>query len=119
MKNKIYSCFIFFIFGFMCFVQMNAEELLLKAHAAHGRDRYKEVKSITYQKRINHFDASGAVLDTVIENHTIDFLNSTSQFSWRLREMILPQYKARIQLRFKLMEFILGIPLQSLKWKKV
>ena len=46
MKNKIYSCFIFFIFGFMCFVQMNAEELLLKAHAAHGRDRYKEVNSM-------------------------------------------------------------------------
>ena len=85
MKNKIYSCFIFFIFGFMCFAQMNAEELLLKALAAHRGDRYKEVKSITYQKRINHFDASGAVLDTVIENHTIDFLNSTSQFSWRLR----------------------------------
>ena len=85
MKNKIYSCFIFFIFGFMCFAQMNAEELLLKALAAHGGDCYKEVKSITYQKRINHFDASGAVLDTVIENHTIDFLNSTSQFSWRLR----------------------------------
>lgn len=85
MKNKIYSCFIFFISGFMCFAQMNTEELLLKALAAHGGDRYKEVKSITYQKRINHFDASGAVLDTVIENHTIDFINSTSQFSWKLR----------------------------------
>ena len=85
MKIKIYSCFYFIISGFMCFAQMNAEELLLKALAAHGGDRYKEVKSITYQKRINHFDASGAVLDTVIENHTIDFLNSTSQFSWRLR----------------------------------
>ena len=69
----------------MCFAQMNANELLLKALAAHGGDRYKEVKSITYQKRINHFDASGALLDTVIENHTIDFVNSTSQFSWRLR----------------------------------
>ena len=68
----------------MCFAQMNAEELLLKALAAHGGDYYKEVKSITYQKRINHFDASGAVLDTVIENHTIDFINSTSQFSWKL-----------------------------------
>jgi hypothetical protein len=68
----------------MCFAQMNAEELLLKALAAHRGDRYKEVKSITYQKRINHFDASGAVLDTVIENHTIDFINSTSQFSWKL-----------------------------------
>jgi hypothetical protein len=84
MKNIIYSCFIFFISGFMCFAQMNAEELLLKALAAHRGDRYKEVKSITYQKRINHFDASGVVLDTVIENHTIDFINSTSQFSWKL-----------------------------------
>jgi hypothetical protein len=82
MKIKIYSYF-FFIPGLMCFAQITAEELLLKALAAHGGNHYKEVKSITYQKKINHFDASGAVLDTVIENHTIDFVNSTSQFSWK------------------------------------
>ena len=57
--------------------------VFFKTLAAHGGNHYKEVKSIAYQKKINHFDASGVVLDTVIENHTIDFVNSTSQFSWK------------------------------------
>ena len=83
MKIIIYSCFFFFIPGLMCFAQITAEELLLKALAAQGRNHYKEVKSIAYRKKINYFDASGTVLDTVIENHTIDFVNSTSQFSWK------------------------------------
>ena len=86
MKIKFYSSFFFLISGLMCFAQMNAEELLLKALAAHGGDEYKEVKSIVYEKRINHFDANGAVLDTVVENHMIDFENATSQFSWKQRE---------------------------------
>ena len=86
MKIKFYISFFFLISGLMCFAQMNAEELLLKALAAHGGDEYKEIKSIVYEKRINHFDANGAVLDTVVENHMIDFENATSQFSSKLRE---------------------------------
>ena len=50
----------------MCFAQITAEELLLKALAAHGGNHCEEVKSIAFQKKINHFDASGAVLDIVI-----------------------------------------------------
>jgi len=113
MKIKIYSYFFFFIPGLMCFAQITAEELLLKALAAHGGNHYKEVKSIAYQKKINHFDASGAVLDTVIENHTIDFVNSTSQFSWKEQGNDFIEIKKRIQFHFKLMEFILKRPQQS------
>ena len=112
MKIKIYSCF-FFVPGLMCFAQITAEELLLKALAAHVGNHYEEVKSIAFQKKINHFDASGAVLDTVIENHTIDFVNSTSQFSWKEQGNDFIEIKKRIQFHFKLMEFILKIPQQS------
>jgi len=36
----------------MCFAQIIADELLLKTLAAQGGNHYKEVKSITYQKKI-------------------------------------------------------------------
>ena len=44
---------------------------------------------------------------------TIDFVNSTSQFSWKELGNDFIAIKKRIQFHFKLIEFILKIPQQS------
>ena len=70
------------------------KHLLLKEEIITKRSNLLLIK-----RRFNYFDASGEVLDTVIENHIIDFVSSTSQFSWKEQGMILLQNKTRIHLQ--------------------